>query len=163
MKNTMLAVVAAALAAGCGSEFNLPFSNANPTLPSNITIGAPPERNRSQASDKPTGHEENSPQLASPRNVGTRVWLVPVPAGDMLRMAKEPELWMKARARVDVFSFYELHAVSQPGWECGTPCGPNTFEAFRDVIPGGMFKWLHDQGIQLSLETGAVKSYACTE
>lgn len=165
MTRTTAAVIVL-LAAGCGSEWHMPFSNANPTLPSNISIGTSSDRKSPQAADKPPVRPEGSVSLGVPRNVGTRVWLVPVPAGDMLRLAKEPALWVKARGRVDVFSFYGLHAYDEPGnpdWSCGVPCGPNTYPAFRDVVPGGMFKWLNDQGIQLSLETGSVKSHACTE
>jgi hypothetical protein len=156
MRNAKLVVLAAALAAGCGSEWHLPFSNANPTLPSNISINAP-ERKTSRADD-----EAQAP-VTGPRNQGTRVWLVPVPAGDMLRLAKEPALWEKSRSRVDVFSFYFLHAYHHNGFTCGVPCGPNTYDAFRTVVPGGMFKWLSDQGIRLAMEAGAVRSHTCTE
>lgn len=146
---------AAVLLAACGSQWNLPFSNANPTLPSSININAPEKKDRADA-------DKGAPQPGAPRNQGTRVWLVPVPAGDLLRLAKEPALWEKARARVDVLSFYVLSAYDHPGFECGLPCGPNTYPALRDAVPGGMFKWVYDQGIQISIDVAAVKDFACT-
>jgi hypothetical protein len=155
MRHTKLVVLAAALAAGCGSEWHLPFSNANPTLPSNISINAPERR-------LPRSDDEAQAPTFGPRNHGTRVWLVPVPAGDMLRLAKEPALWEKSRSRVDVFSFYFLHTYHHDGFSCGVPCGPNTYDAFRTVVPGGMFRWLNDQGIRLAIEAASVKSHACT-
>lgn len=93
----------------------------------------------------------------------TQVWLTPAPQGDMLRLAREPELSRRGLANVDVFSFYLLAAYSAPGWECGAVCGPNTYQTLLDVVPGGMFKWLTDQGAQLAFEVGSVKPYACTE
>ncbi len=150
----VLAVMLVCAAAGCGSEFNLPFSNANPTLPSNINIGSS-ERSGTSA-DK--GEKVSG---AGPRNIGTEVWLIPVPAGDLMKLAQRPELWPKAQKRVDVVSLYFLHAYHHEGFECGTPCGPNTYLNLMQAVPGGMYKWLSDR-FALAMEAGSVKSHACT-
>ena len=100
--------------------------------------------------------------VSLPRNIGTQVWLVPVPAGDMQQLARRPELWPKASRRVDVFSFYQLHATDYPGFRCGTPCGPNTYEAFHDTVHGGMIHWLSER-FDLAVEVVSVKDYTCTD
>jgi hypothetical protein len=94
--------------------------------------------------------------------VSTQVWMVPAPAGDTLRFIKEPELSVQARSRINVFSFYQGGLLDWPGFVCGDPCGPNTFPALRDAVPGGAFRWLQDQGIQLAMEAPAVKPGNCT-
>lgn len=101
----------------------------------------------------------SSAQIA--HNQGTQVWLVPAGGGDLLRMVKEPLLSQRGLARIDVFGFYGGDLYDVPDFVCGAACGPNTFAALRDAVPGGMFKWLQDQGIKLAVEGGAVKPFAC--
>lgn len=96
------------------------------------------------------------------RNTGTQVWLVPVPAGDMMRLAEQPESWPTAQQRIDVVSVHVLQAYHHPGFECGVPCGPNTYPNLMQVVPGGMFKWLSERFI-LGIDSESVKSHACTE
>jgi len=98
----------------------------------------------------------------APRNAGTQVWMVPVPAGDMQKLAQHPELWPNASRRLDVFSFYFLAAYHHPGFECGTPCGPNTYPNLVTAVPEGMFKWVADRYL-VGMEAGSVKSFSCTE
>ncbi len=139
----------------CGSTFNAPFSSSS--LPNSILVG--------DGSGKALTHTglSNGASLSGPRNVGTQVWLVPVPAGDMLKLATNPELWPQARARVDVLSLYQLHAYHDSEFVCGTPCGPNVLRAFLDAVPGGYFRWVNEQGIELGMEAPAVKEWSCTE
>lgn len=96
------------------------------------------------------------------RNQGTQVWFVPVPAGDLMKLAQQPELWPKAQGRVDVVSLYFGSVYYHEGYECGLSCGPNTYVALREAVPGGMFQWLSDRFI-LAFEGASVKSYACTD
>ncbi len=98
-----------------------------------------------------------------PQSSPTQVWLAPVPAGDMIALATHPELWPQARARVDVLEFYQGSAYHDPKFVCGVPCGPNTFPALRDAVPGGFFRWMDEQGIELAMGSGAVKEWSCTE
>jgi hypothetical protein len=91
-------------------------------------------------------------------NRGTQVWATPPPFGDELRIVQEPQLAQNVLGRIDVFEFYQAHLLK----DCGAYCGSNTFQAFRDVVPGGMFKWLADRGMLLAMETGVVKPYHCT-
>lgn len=130
-------IVALMCATACGSEFHSPFS---------VPLGMA----------KAAAH-------SVPRNIGTEVWLVPAPAGNTLEMARQPETWSRARARVDVFGFYAVQAYDHPGFVCGIPCGENNMANLRTVVPGGMFKWLNDQGIRIAVEAGSVKPYQCTE
>jgi hypothetical protein len=147
------------LVATCGSEWHMPGENI--TMPSSVGVGETLHASDAATSPPaPTGVPETPP--AGARNRGTEVWFVPVPAGDMMRLAKEPELWPRAQKRVDVFSFYWLHGYDHPGFECGEPCGPNTYRSFLDVVPGGFYKWVADRFI-VALEAGSVKHYACTE
>lgn len=139
----------------CGSTFNAPFSSSS--LPAGVSVGG--------GSGKASAHAGSSDAvpLSGPRNVGTQVWLVPVPAGDMLKLATNPEFWPRARARVDVLSLYQLHAYHDPAFVCGKPCGPNVLQAFLDAVPGGYFRWINEQGIKLAIEAPAVKEWSCTE
>ena len=98
----------------------------------------------------------SSAQVA--HNQGTQLTFTPAPNSDVLEIIRHPERAEHALARIDVFEFYQAHLLK----DCGDYCGPNTYEAFRDVVPGGMFKWLADRGMLLAMETGVVKPYHCT-
>jgi len=87
--------------------------------------------------------------------------MVPVPAGDLMKLAQQPELWPRAQKRVDVVSLYFLHGYHHEGFECGKPCGPNTYPNLVQAVPEGMFKWLSDRFI-LGFEGGSVKEFSCT-
>lgn len=155
MRRLVAIVVFMGCLVACGSTFNAPFSSGS--LPNNLSVGG--------GSGKASARAESSnvASLSGPRNVGTQVWLVPVPAGDMLKLATNPELWPRARARVDVLSLYQLHAYHDPAFVCGKPCGPNVLQAFLDAVPGGFFRWINEQGIDLGIEAPAVKEWSCTE
>jgi hypothetical protein len=81
------------------------------------------------------GESTRAEGAPAPRNVGTQVWLVPVPAGDLMKLAQQPDLWLNTQQRVDVVSLYFLHAYYHTGFECGTPCGPNTYQNLMNAVP----------------------------
>lgn len=101
-------------------------------------------------------------EMPAPKNQGTQVWLVPPPAGDLIRAVQHPELWAKARGRVDVFGFFMIDGYDDPTFQCGNPCGPNTYKALMAAVPGGAFKWIQDQGMLLGMEAPAIKEMTCT-
>jgi hypothetical protein len=108
------------------------------------------------------GESTRAEGAPAPRNVGTQVLLVPVPAGDLIKLAQQPELWPNTQQRVDVVSLYVLHAYYHDGYVCGEHCGPNTYQNLMNAVPGGVFRWVSDRFI-LSIESESVKYYACTE
>ncbi len=154
-----LCLLAAVVFVGaCGSEFHAPFENANPAAPT-IQVGADGRAHSSGNGVAPAGIPNVPP--AGMRNEGTKVWIIPVPGGDMMRLATDSELWVKAQRRVDVVGIFFLEAYDEPGFVCGEPCGPNTYQALVNAVPGGMFKWLSDRFL-VSMETGSIKPQACT-
>lgn len=91
----------------------------------------------------------------------TEVWLHPVPQGDMLELFRQPESWARARAQTDVIGFYRAMVRDSP---CGQPCGPNTFENFMNVVPGGAFRMVTQEwGKKISIEAAAVKASNCDD
>jgi len=149
----------AVIAAACGSQntYNLPGSNL--TAPSSVQFGGDGRPAPAVAPPAPTGVPEAPP--AGFRNRDTQVWLVPAPAGDLQKLAQQPELWPRTQKRVDVVSLYFLHAYHHEGFVCGDPCGPNTYPNLVKAVPEGMFKWLSDRFV-LSFEAGSVKEFSCT-
>lgn len=140
-------IAAIAVSIACGSEFNMPISLPNPVGVSST------EELSTPVSEMP------SPGM---RNEGTQVWIVPVPAGDMMKLAQQPDLWPRAASRTDVVSLYGGSAYHHPGYECSSHCGPNSYQALVNAVPGGMFKWLSDRFI-LAMEMGSIKEFACTQ
>lgn len=101
-------------------------------------------------------------QASASQNNGTQVWFIPVPAGDMMKLAQQPDAWPQARSRVDVFSLYFIHAYHHEGFVCGNACGPNTYPNLLTAVPEGMYQWLSDRFI-LAFEGTSIKPHACTE
>ncbi len=95
-------------------------------------------------------------------SAGTQVWLAPAPAGDMLELARQPDLWPQVQEQVKVFSFYQRQVSDSTGLLCGPFCGPNTYPDFMEAVPGGMIHWL-SQRFQLAVEVVSVKDYSCTD
>lgn len=148
------------LAWACGSEFHAPFENANPSAPT-IQVGPGGQTHSSGSTAAPEGIPDAPP--AGMRNIGTKVWLIPVPGGDLMRLAQNPELWPIAQQRVDVVGIFQAQAYWEPGYTgCGHPCGPNHYQALVQAVPGGYFKWIADRFL-VSMEAGSVKEHACTE
>jgi hypothetical protein len=86
-----------------------------------------------------------------------RIWFAPG-AGtvDMLRLFEAPQEWTHARAVIDVFQFYQGHALTQGG-----PLnGPNRYDAFVQV---NAFRQLRQWGKRVAMEVGVVKEFYCTE
>lgn len=127
---------------GCGNDIDV-------TAPS-VSLGVGPR------TGIPTTSSEG-------RNIGTEVWLAPVPAGDLIQAIQHSELWPEAQKRVDVFAVYgaQAYPFHLEGVDCGKPCGPNTSTALMQAVEGGAFKWLSER-FKLALEGGGVKEYSCT-
>lgn len=150
MRHSTVVALAMCAALGCGSSFSV----SNPLGSSGISVG-----------DHGIAHASSIGRASSvvpPKNAGTQVWMVPPPGGDLINAVQHPELWQSAQDRVDVFSFYFLEAYDHPGFECGVPCGPNTYHALVDAVPGGAFRWVQSRGMAISFEAGSVKEYSCT-
>lgn len=64
--------------------------------------------------------------------------------------------WSTARSRLRAFQFYQQSL--RPS--CAT-CGPNSVSTLLNALPGGAFRFLKDQGIQIGVEAGAVKEHTC--
>lgn len=64
--------------------------------------------------------------------------------------------WSQARSRLRGFQFYQQSLRSS----CPT-CGPNTVGRLLGAVPGGAFRYLQDQGIQIGIEAGSVKEHTC--
>lgn len=159
MKRSYL-LAAVVLAGACGSEFHAPFENANPSAPT-IQVGPGGQTHSSRNTAAPAGIPDAPP--AGMRNEGTKVWFIPVPGGDMVRLAQNPELWPVAQRRVDVVGIFQAQAYHEPGYTgCGFPCGPNHYQALVQAVPEGYFKWIADRFL-VSMEAGSVKEHACTE
>lgn len=64
--------------------------------------------------------------------------------------------WSDARSRLRGFQFYQqsLRTVCHS-------CGPNTVERLLTARPGGAFRFLVDEGIQIGVEAGSVKEHTC--
>jgi hypothetical protein len=64
--------------------------------------------------------------------------------------------WSQARSRLRAFQFYQQSLRSL----CPT-CGGNSVTRLLTALPGGAFRYLIDQGIQIGVEAGAVKEHTC--
>lgn len=94
----------------------------------------------------------NGPSRAS-------VWMgANVATPDFIDLFRKPELWPQARNSIGVFQFHHAQLLSNPPQPM---TGMNTFDALSTSIPGGPFLWLQNQGMLLSVETGAVKEWNC--
>jgi hypothetical protein len=83
------------------------------------------------------------------------VWYGPnMGSVDFPELFSRPELWPAAREQVDVFKFYG-NTVSGFPYDIG---GDNILPTFVEV---GAFAKLHEWGIAVALEAGAVKFFAC--
>jgi hypothetical protein len=84
-----------------------------------------------------------------------QVWYAPnMGSVDFSLLFSQPELWEKARERIDVFQFYG-NTVSGFPYDIG---GDNVLDTFVDVAA---FERLHDWGIAVALELGVIKFFAC--
>jgi hypothetical protein len=75
-------------------------------------------------------------------------------SADFPALFSQPELWQTARERVDVFKFASNALAGFP-YDIG---GDNVLETFVEV---GAFAKLHEWGIAISVEAGAIKFFAC--
>jgi len=83
------------------------------------------------------------------------VWYGPnMGSVDYPNLFSQPELWRRARRQVDVFKFYANTVAGFP-YDIG---GDNVLSTFVEV---DAFEKLHDWGIAIAVETGAVKFFAC--
>ena len=85
-----------------------------------------------------------------------RVWFAPVPGSvDYLRLFEHPEEWVRARAQMSVFKFYQQHTQ--------TPApdivGSNSYDA---LAKAGAFRLLGQWKKKIAIETGSVKEFFCT-
>lgn len=64
--------------------------------------------------------------------------------------------WAQARSKLRGFQFYQQ---SLRNW-C-TSCGTNTVARMLEARPGGAFRWLSQNGIQIGVEAGAIKEHTC--
>jgi hypothetical protein len=90
----------------------------------------------------------------------SRVWLSPnAGSRDLLWLFQHPETWPEAKKRVDVLQLiqWQVTHVANP------LAGPNTAEPLLNCVPGGAFKWLADNGIELAFEAGVIKEYSCQD
>ncbi len=86
-----------------------------------------------------------------------QVWFGPnLGSPDFLDLFTQPENWSNARNLVDVLKFYELCIVSDDHPDCDN----NTIQRFID---NQAFSLLNDWGIDIALESGAVKHWACQQ
>lgn len=76
---------------------------------------------------------------------------------DMLDMFTSPQNWSKARDHIDVMQFYSQQLAADNQSECSS-CGHNIFPSF---ISRRAFDRLQEWGIQVAIETGAVKEWDC--
>jgi hypothetical protein len=83
------------------------------------------------------------------------VWYGPnMGSVDFPELFSQPELWSTARDRVDVFKFASNALAGFP-YDIG---GDNVLDTFVEV---GAFAKLHEWGIAISVEAGAIKFFAC--
>lgn len=64
--------------------------------------------------------------------------------------------WSQARSRLRAFQFYQQNLRSS----CPT-CANNNVSRLLDAVPGGAFRFLSEQSIQIGIEAGAVKEHTC--
>jgi hypothetical protein len=79
-------------------------------------------------------------------------------SGDLVTMF-EPgghAQWSQARSRLRGFQFYQQSLRTS----CPT-CGDNNVTRLLNALPGGAFRFLTEQGIQIGIEAGAVKEHTC--
>lgn len=89
-----------------------------------------------------------------------KIWYSPnVASRDLLQMFQSPELWSKALEKIDVFQFVQWSITTN----ANPQAGPNILPAFLTAVPGGVFKWLGDRGIDIAIEAGSVKEWSCGE
>ncbi len=85
-----------------------------------------------------------------------RIWFGPAPGAlDYRHLFEQPEEWVRARALVNVFQFYQQHTESPPAGIVG----PNGYDA---LAASGAFRALTAWGIKTAIEVGAVKEHWCT-
>lgn len=83
------------------------------------------------------------------------VWFGPnMGSVDFPELFSQPKLWKAAREEIDVFKFY-ANSVSGFPYDIG---GDNVLDAFVGV---DAFAMLHEWGIALAVEAGAIKFFAC--
>lgn len=85
---------------------------------------------------------------------------------DMIDLFKieNADSWAEARKQITVFGFIDLHLDGTPEGVYSR-VGPNVLANFlsQSTVPGGPFKWLNDQGIEINIEVGAVKKWSCDD
>ncbi len=87
------------------------------------------------------------------------VWFTPdFGSTDMLTLFSHPEEWPNARARVQIFKFYTQELLPPP-YTCGTLCGQNTEP---NLATAGPFSKLNEWGLNIGIESFALKSWGCT-
>src|SRR5690606_20058550 len=64
--------------------------------------------------------------------------------------------WNQARSRLRGFQFYQQNLRTF----CHS-CGPNSLQRLLTARPGGAFRFLVDEGIQIGVEAGSVKEHTC--
>jgi len=87
------------------------------------------------------------------------VWFTPdFDSADMLALFSHPEEWPNTRASVQIFKFYTQELLPPP-YSCGTLCGQNTEP---NLASAGAFSNLNQWGLDIGIESAALKSWGCT-
>jgi hypothetical protein len=82
------------------------------------------------------------------------VWFSPDGASpDLVDLFRQPERWNRARSHIDVFKFGPMRLTRS------VKVDHNSYEELKDV---DAFRKLHDWGIKIASEEGAIKPWDCT-
>ena len=87
----------------------------------------------------------------------TQLWFCPNPESDLLGLFTEPDGWIHARGKMEVFKFYDAALRATTPDACPI-CGGNILPNLEAV---DAFSKLSDWGIDIAIESGAVKHWGC--
>lgn len=98
---------------------------------------------------------------------GEEIWYSPnVGSLDMIDLFKieNTDAWAEARKQITVFGFTGTHLDGTREGVYST-VGQNVLVNFLicSTVPESLFKWLNDQGIEINIEVGAVKTWSCDD